>query len=124
MSDYTEQILILSSRQLEPEVCLSVTQFLPFLDGLKLSSSPSCAFRKQSKKRTAHPVKKKSCRDSIPRMAKANEGTQTLPTFVLCLPESGLGAAGFPCQSGLNALVASADVSLAVCSHVSEVNKH
>lgn len=118
---------MLSSRQLEPEVCLSVTQILPFLDGLKLSASPSCTFRKQSKKRTAHPVKKKSCRVSTPRMAKANEGTKnTRPTFVLCLPESGLEAVGVLCQPGLNTLLASADASLpytTVCSHVSEVNK-
>lgn len=36
LSDNTEHIWILSSRQLEAEVCLSVTQILTFLDGLKL----------------------------------------------------------------------------------------
>lgn len=60
----------------------------------------------------------------MPRIAKANEGTKALPTFVLCLPESGLGAVGSLSQPGLNTLLASADASLAVCSHVSEVNKH
>lgn len=50
LSDNTEQIPILSSKQCDPEVCLSVTQILPFLDSLKLFSSPSCTFGKQSKK--------------------------------------------------------------------------
>lgn len=53
LSDNTEQIPIWSSRQLEPEVCLSVTQMVPFLGTVELSSSPSRTSKKTIKKRTA-----------------------------------------------------------------------